>query len=49
MLKRILSAMLAMLFVGMLFLAGCEKDEIKTHRHTEVPDQPVGEPEEVVE
>jgi len=48
MLKRILSATLVLLFVGVLFLAGCE-DDIKTHKHTEVHDQPVGEPQEVVE
>ena len=40
--KKVVSMLLAVAVLAMMpLIAGCEKDEIKTHRHVEVKDQVV--------
>jgi len=49
MIKKVLSILLIVLFLGLMpLLGGCE-DEMKTETHKEIHDKPVGQPTEVVE
>ncbi len=49
MIKKILSVLFIVMFLGLVPLVGGCEDEIKSETHTEIHDKPVGPPTEVVE
>ncbi len=49
MIKRILSVLFIVLFLGLVPLVGGCEDEIKSETHTEIKDKQVGPPVEKIE